>query len=90
MVFLDITERKLAEQKIKDSEEKHRALYLNAPLSYQSLNINGEVKDVNPQWLRTLGYEKEQVVGKWFGNLFKPTQKKNFAKISPNLKRKAV
>ena len=88
VVFLDITERKLAEQKIKDSEEKHRALYLNAPLSYQSLNINGEVKDVNPQWLRTLGYEKEQVVGKWFGDFLQTDSKEKFRKNFAQFKKK--
>ncbi len=74
----DITEQKLAEQKIRESEEKYRALYQNAPLAYQSLNINGEIVDVNPQWLRILDYKRDEVIGKWFGDFLHSDYKEHF------------
>ena len=57
---------------LKESEEKYKALYENAPLSYQSLDKDGCFIDVNPTWLRTLGYTREEVLGKWFGDFLHP------------------
>lgn len=56
----------------KDSEElelirKHDLLYNNSHLSYQSLDINGNILETNKTWLKTLGYKKSEVIGKWFG-----------------------
>lgn len=45
-----------------------RSLFENAPLPYQSLDENGFFLDVNRKWLETLGYEKEEVLGRWFGD----------------------
>ncbi|MBN2892680.1 MAG: PAS domain S-box protein [Bacteroidales bacterium] len=67
-ILRDVTERKIMEAKIKESEEKYKALYLNAPLAYQSLNSDGIIEDVNPAWLKILGYNHEEVIGKWFGD----------------------
>ena len=61
-------ERKHSEEKLKESEEKYKALYDNVPLAYQSLNSEGFIIDVNPMWLKTMGYEREEVTGKWFGS----------------------
>ena len=74
------TERKQAEEAQRDSIEKYRALYDNAPLPYQSLDQDGCFLDVNLAWLRTLGYEREQVIGKWFGDFLHPDCKPNFEK----------
>lgn len=64
----NITERVLFERSIKENEERFRALYDNAPLSYQSLDKDGHILDVNPKWLSTLGYNRVEVIGQWFGN----------------------
>ncbi|MHA2007529.1 MAG: PAS domain S-box protein [Promethearchaeota archaeon] len=54
--------------KLEDSERKFRFLYENAPLAYQSLDYKGNILDVNNAWLNFLGYEKDEVIGKWFGD----------------------
>lgn len=61
-----------AKEQAEESEEKYRALYFNAPLAYQSLDEEGRFIDVNPMWLKILGYEKEEVIGKWFGDFLHP------------------
>ena len=87
-IISDITRRKQAEETQRESEEKYRALYDNAPLSYQALDENGCFIDVNPAWVRTIGYEKEEVIGKWFGNFLHPDWKPHFEKNFPEFKRR--
>jgi PAS domain-containing protein len=43
-----------AMEALRDSEEKYRVLYENAPLSYQSLDEDGRFLDVNPAWLSVM------------------------------------
>jgi PAS domain S-box-containing protein len=47
--------------------ERYYDLYTMAPLGYQSMNEDGCLLDVNPAWLALLGYRREEVIGKWFG-----------------------
>ena len=86
-IISDITRRKQTDETQRESEEKYRALYDNAPLSYQALDENGCFIDVNPAWQRTIGYEKEEVIGKWFGNFLHPDWKPHFEKNFPEFKR---
>lgn len=80
--------RKQAEQALKESEEKFRTLYNNAPLSYQSLNKEGCFIDINPMWLKTLGYDRNEVIGKWFGDFLHPDYMDHFRKNFPAFKKR--
>lgn len=77
-----------AEELLRISEERFRALYENTPLSYQSLDDNGYFLDVNPVWEQTLGYKKEEIVGKWFGYILHPDHIDYFKKSYPDFKKK--
>lgn len=59
-----VKSKEKSEQDLIISGEKHKALYNFAPLAYQSLDMNGNILDVNPKWLQLLGYERNEVVGK--------------------------
>jgi PAS domain S-box-containing protein/putative nucleotidyltransferase with HDIG domain len=48
----------------KESEEKYRDLYQNAPDGYHSIGPDGMILDVNDKWLRMLGYQREEITGK--------------------------
>ena len=61
-------ERGRMEAALHESEERFRILYERAPLAYQSLDVKGRFIDVNPKWLETLGYSREEVIGHWFGD----------------------
>ena len=84
----DITEIKEAEEAVNESEEKFRALYDKAPLPYQSLNEDGCFIDINPMWLKTLGYESTEVIGKWFGDFLHPDYVNHFRKNFPEFKKR--
>ncbi len=73
---------------LQEGEEKYRALYNNVPLSYQSLDENGFFLDVNPQWLETLGYDRQEVIGRWFGDFLHTDFVDVFKKNFPEFKRR--
>ncbi len=62
----DVSERVHLEQKLKESEEKYRDLYDNAPDGYYSLAGNGMIAEANRTFLSMLGYDREDVVGKLY------------------------
>lgn len=65
---IDISNEKDVTDKLNESEERFRLMFDKAPLGYQSLDINGYFIDINQAWLDTLGYSREEVIGKWFGD----------------------
>ncbi|MCX5844621.1 MAG: PAS domain S-box protein, partial [Deltaproteobacteria bacterium] len=65
---VDITEHRHAEEALKESEKRYRRFYEDAPLGYQSLDAEGCFLDVNSAWLELLGYRREEVIGRWFGD----------------------
>ncbi len=77
-----------ANEKVRESQEKYRAFYDNAPLSYQSLDENGRFIDINPMWSKTLGYERDEVIGKWYGDFLHPDYVEHFKKNFPAFKKR--
>jgi len=63
---------------LKQSEERFRLLFDKAPLGYQSLDIDGNIIDVNEQWLDASGFSRDEVIGKWFGDFLHPAYKEEF------------
>jgi PAS domain S-box-containing protein len=82
----ELLERKRTEEGLRKSEERFRAFFKNAPLGYQSLDFDGNVIDVNEQWSTTLGYTREEVIGKWFGDFLAPAYRDAFRKRFPIFK----
>jgi PAS domain S-box-containing protein len=65
----DITEKKLAEQKLRESEEKYRYLFEDSPFAIILIDSNGEIIDINPATRTLGGYDKSDLQGKKFRNL---------------------
>ena len=64
--------------KLNDSEKRFRLLFEKAPYAYQSLDINGNILRVNAQWCKELGYAKEEVIGKNFGDFLTAEYKQKY------------
>ncbi|MBP1672804.1 MAG: histidine kinase [Bacteroidetes bacterium] len=74
------------EEALHESEEHLQLLFNKSPFGYQSLDINGFFIEVNQQWLDTLGYEREEVIGKWFGDFLTPVYQNGFRERFPIFK----
>jgi PAS domain S-box-containing protein len=80
IAITDITRRRKAEDDLRRSEEKFRLLFDKAPLGYQSLDENGIIREVNQAWLDILGYSRQEVIGRWFGDFLLPDYFERFPK----------
>lgn len=64
----EIRERKRVERELTQNEQKFKRIFEEAPLSYQSLNVDGSFIEVNNTWLQTMGYTRNEVIGKKFSD----------------------
>jgi PAS domain S-box-containing protein len=62
----DITERKVAEEALKDSEEKYRALFENSIEGVFTSDIDGNFTSGNEALSDIIGYELHEIIGKNF------------------------
>ena len=77
-----------AEKALHESENRFRTIYENLPMGYQSMDINGNLIDVNQAWLRIMGFERDEVIGNWFGDYLTPGDKEKFKNRFPLFKAK--
>ncbi|UTB32471.1 MAG: PAS domain S-box protein [Methanobacterium sp. ERen5] len=71
---------------LRQNHETYRLLYENAPMAYQSLDETGNIIDVNQTWLKKLGYNKEDVIGSWFGDFLNSANVEQFRYNFPKFK----
>jgi len=64
--FVDATERKRAEEKSRESEERWKLIFDYAPDAYYLSNLKGKLIDGNKEAEKILGYKKEELIGKNF------------------------
>ena len=71
----DITERKKAEEAVKQSEKRFQDLYDSAPDMYFSISPTGKVKSVNKFGADYLGYDIDEIIGKEVWKVVHPEDK---------------
>lgn len=82
----EIIEQKRTLKALQESEERFQLLFNKAPLGYQSLDFDGNFLEINQQWTDTLGYDREEVIGQWFGKFLTPEYQKSFRERFPVFK----
>ncbi len=99
-ISMDITEKKLAQERLIKSEASYRTLFEHAPDGIFIADANGYYKDVNKAGALMIGYEYNEIIGMHISNVFIPSksnsidqlltlaQKKNFHLREWQFKRK--
>ena len=62
----DITERKRAEQMLRESEERFRAIYEHGRMGIAVGDLEGRLLFANPVFEKILGYEQGELIGRSF------------------------
>jgi PAS domain S-box-containing protein len=68
-IVQDVTERKLADKALHESETRYRTLFEKSPASVTLVDMSGNVADCNEATERLVGYSKDEIVGEQFENL---------------------
>ena len=72
--------------KLEESELRYKTLYDNAPLAYLSFDEEGSLSDVNPQWCKLLGYDREEAIGLCFTDFIHQDEVSDFYKYIEQIK----
>ncbi len=74
----DITDWKLAEHALRESEQRFRSMIEHSPIAYLSLNAEGRVLDYNDETLRLLGAADAELHGVAFKEFWSESLRENF------------
>ena len=75
------TERKRAEEALRESEHQFRQFFNREPNYCYMISPDGEVLDVNEAALKMLGYKKKQLVGKPLQTIYAPESLKKMKQL---------
>jgi two-component system, cell cycle sensor histidine kinase and response regulator CckA len=90
-VALDITERKAAENALRESERRLRSLFETVNLIVLELDAEGRVAYANPFLLRLTGYSRDEVIGaSWFDRFLPLGSRKQMWEVFSELKESAL
>ncbi len=78
----DVTREKQTAKALQDSERRYRDLYNNAPVMLYSLDQEDRLTSVSNLWLETMGYEREEVIGKRAFDFFAPESRQDAVEVS--------
>jgi PAS domain S-box-containing protein len=70
-IGLDITDRRQAEEDLRESEEKYRTLFDTSTDSIFITSLEGVIIDCNPQAVEMAGYTHEEFIGRPFEGFIK-------------------
>jgi PAS domain S-box-containing protein len=71
-VYDDVTEKKIAEVKLTESEEKFRTTFKQAAVGIAHVAPDGQFLRVNQKWCNIVGYTPEEMITKTFQEITHP------------------
>ncbi|MDP8200660.1 MAG: PAS domain S-box protein, partial [Candidatus Tenebribacter burtonii] len=80
-VVSNITEQKLAEVKLRESEAHYRQLFNMLPYGCEILDLKGNIIDCNLSTTKMLGYKRVDLIGKHIGNFIDAKTIKSFPQV---------
>jgi PAS domain S-box-containing protein len=79
----DITDRKKAENALKESEEKFRQIYEHMSIGIAKVSLDYKILNANEAYCQMLGYEENYLIGKHLKDITSPeTSEENLLKQS--------
>ncbi len=81
VTYEDITIRKSAEQKLKESEEKYRGILENIKETYFEVDLKGNFTFFNDAFLDLIGYSKNELLGANYRNFVDEENKNKIFKV---------
>jgi PAS domain S-box-containing protein len=79
----DITVRKRIEQALEESLDKYRNIYNRTPVMMHSVDRNATLVSVSDYWLKRMGYQRHEVIGKPLKQFLTPDSQKMSDDILP-------
>jgi two-component system NtrC family sensor kinase len=80
-VARDVTERKKAEERIRDSEERYRSLVETSSAAVATTDSMGQFTFVNEAGCKMSGYSREELIGRVFTDILHPDDKQKVLDI---------
>ncbi|MBF0476379.1 MAG: response regulator [Deltaproteobacteria bacterium] len=68
----EIALRRQAETELRESENRFRRIYDDAPVMMHSIDKDLIVRNVNRKWLETLGYDRSEIIGAGIESIMTP------------------
>ncbi|MBN2602553.1 MAG: PAS domain-containing sensor histidine kinase [Candidatus Thermoplasmatota archaeon] len=63
-ILRDVTEQRIAEKKLRESEERYRIIFESAADGIAFIDTRGVIRDINKIALQVTGYSRDDLVGK--------------------------
>ena len=84
-VDLDITDRKLAEAALRDSEQRFRRVFEQSPLGKAMAGLDLRLRAVNPALCKMLGYTEAELLGRSYLDFVHPDDRNACASLGEQL-----
>jgi PAS domain S-box-containing protein len=84
-VDIDISDRKLAEAALRESEERFRRVFEQSPLGKAMADLDLRFRSVNPALCAMLGYTEDELVGRSFLDVVHPDDREMCTRLGRSL-----